>query len=382
MAIPIHDHRLTFVRLAHRALDLAAYFEAADGALQRFVPFAASCWLSLDPATCLPTSHASRTFGFAHLMQLVNNEYLEDDVNRFDGLAHAKCPVGTMSRSTGGDLRASARYVEFLAPNGYAGDELRAVFRGGDVVWGAVALHRREGTFDQHEIDLVADLGGVIAGGIRRAILRTALAADRGPEPPGLIVLRGDDTVDSLTPAASRWLGDVVDSTVGSEAVPLTVVSVAQQARRAASESSEQVASVRLPRRAGGWLGLDASLLDDDPRGRVAVIISAAREPEVASLIVQAYGLSPREREVTGLVLRGRSTHEIAEALNVTPYTVQDHLKSIFEKVGVSSRRELVAQLFLHQCAPNLATGASPGPNGWFVEAEAAPRHEVPDPVR
>ena len=58
---------------------------------------------------------------------------------------------------------------------------------------------------------------------------------------------------------------------------------------------------------------------------------------------------------MTGLVLRGRSTHEIAEALTVTPYTVQDHLKSFFEKVDVSSRRELVAQLFLQQCAPKLA---------------------------
>jgi DNA-binding CsgD family transcriptional regulator len=379
MAIPTQDSRLPFVRLANRALDLAAYFEAVDGSLQRLVPFAASCWLSLDPATCLPTSHASRTFGFSHLMQLVNNEYFEDDVNRFESLAHARCPVGTLSQSTGGHLRGSARYVEFLAPNGYAGDELRAVFRGGDVAWGAVALHRREGTFDQDEIRLVADLSGVIADGIRRAILRTALAAGRGPEPPGLIVLRGDDTVDSLTPSASRLLSDVVDSTVVSEAVPLTVVSVAQQARRSVSGTSEQVASVRLPRRTGGWLGLDASLLDDDPRGRVAVIISAAREPEVASLIVQAYGLSPREREVTGLVLRGRSTHEIAEAIHVTQYTVQDHLKSIFEKVGVSSRRELVAQLFLQQCAPNLAAGTSPGPNGWFVEEEAA---ALLDPVR
>jgi DNA-binding CsgD family transcriptional regulator len=377
MPTTIQAHRLPFVRAAHQPLALDGYFEAVDHGLRRLIPFDASCWLSLDPATCLPTSHASSTFGFSHLMQLVANEYLEDDVNRFDTLARAACPVGTMSASTGGNLRHSSRYVNFLAPAGYAGDELRAVFRRSGVVWGAVALHRREASFEEREVDLVADLGGVIADGIRRAILRTATAVDRGPEAPGVIVLAGDDSIDSLTPAASRWLDDVVDSTAGSDAVPLTIVSIAQQARRSADGVSDQLASVRVPRRSGGWIGLDASLLDRDERGRVAIIISAAREPEVANLIVQAYGLSPREREVTSRVLRGGSTLDIAEALDVTPYTVQDHLKSIFEKVGVSSRRELVAQLFLQQCAPKLAAGASPGADGWFADVDGPPRDGV-----
>ena len=367
MATSVYDHRVPFVRLLHRALDLPAYFHAVDRTLQRRVPFDASCWLSLDPGTELPTSHSSGQFGFAHLMDLVTNEYLEEDVNKFAELARAARPVGILSHATGGDLQRSARYVEVLAPNGWAdGDELRAVFRDGDAAWGAVALHRRTGTFKEGEADLVADVGGLVAHGIRRAILRTAAATDRGPEPPGLIVLRGDDSIDSITPAAEHWLGEVFDAMVDSEATPLIVVSVAQQARRSAGRRSEEIASVRLPSRTGGWLRMDASLLDDRARGRVAVIISAARDPEVASLIAQAYGLSAREREVTRLVLRGSSTHDIAAALHVSPYTVQDHLKSVFEKIGVRSRRELVAQLFLQQCAPKLAVGASPGADGWF----------------
>ena len=376
MATAIHDQRIAFVRLIHRTLDLPAYFDAVDRTLQRCLPFDASCWLSLDPGTELPTSHVSRQFGFTHLMALVANEYLEDDVNKFALLGRAERPVGILSRATGGNLSRSARYVDTLAPNGYAdGDELRAVFRDGAEAWGAVALHRRQGTFEESDATLVAELGSLVAHGIRRAILRTAATDDRGSEPPGLIVLRGDDSIESLTPAASRWLGDVFDSTIASEPTPLTVVSVANKARRAAGGDSDDLASVRLPTRSGGWLRMDASLLDDRPRGRVAVIISAARDPEVAGLIAQAYGLSARERDVTRLVLHGRSTHEIAAGLHVSPYTVQDHLKSIFEKVGVRSRRELVAQLFLQQYAPKLAVGASPSADGWFLGGSVPTRH-------
>ena len=372
MARSVGDRRLPFVRLLHRELDLTEYFAAIDGALHRSVPFDASCWLSLDPGTQLPTSHFSREFGFEHLMKLVTNEFLEEDVNKFAVLARAGSPVGILSRSTGGDLNRSARHANILALHGYEdGDELRAVFREGEAAWGALALHRRCGTFAAHEADLIADLGGVIASGIRRAILRAALTAGGGPEPPGLVVLREDDSVESVTPAARLWLREIHDSGAASDAAPLTVVSVAQQARLAARGTTDEVAAVRLPTRTGGWVRMDASLLEEDPQGRVAVIVSAAREPEVARLIAEAYALSVREREVTRLVLHGRSTHEIADTLHVSPYTVQDHLKSIFEKVGVRSRRELVAQLFLQQCAPKLAAGAPPGADGWFVDGPA-----------
>lgn len=367
------ERRQRFVRLLHRELQLDAFFDAADRALASIVPFDSSCWLSLDPATLLPTSHFTRQIDADHLMELAAIEFLEDDVNKFADLALADRPAATLSAATGGDLRRSARYSRVLAPYGYQdGDELRATFIDGDAVWGCVALHRRTGVFEDHEARLVADVGAYVAAGIRRAILRTALVAAAEPDPPGLILLRGDDSIESMTPGARPLLAEVFDTTVDTAAVPLTVISLAQDARGAGSGQTETVASVRLPRRTGGWLRLDASLLDAEESGRVAVIVSPAREPEVASLIVEAYGLSAREREVTRLVLHGRSTQEMAEALHVSPYTVQDHLKSIFAKVGVRSRRELAARLFLQQCAPRLQAGASPGSDGWFADDRAA----------
>ena len=125
-----------------------------DRALARVVPFDVSCWLSLDPATFLPTSHFSLEYGFDQLLALAANEFLDDDFNKFADLARSDPPVGILSQATDGRPERSRRHESFLTPYGLGeGDELRAVFRDGDAVWGASRgssptrdLHQREAT--------------------------------------------------------------------------------------------------------------------------------------------------------------------------------------------------------------------------------------------
>ena len=83
-------------------------------------------------------------------------------------------------------------------------------------------------------------------------------------------------------------------------------------------------------------------------------MIEPARPHELAPLIADAYRLTQREREVTQLVARGLPTDAIAARMHLSSWTVQDHLKAIFEKVGVATRGELVAHVFFQQRAPQL----------------------------
>ena len=126
--------------------------------------------------------------------------------------------------------------------------------------------------------------------------------------------------------------------------------------------------------RAGQWLALHASRLSSvSSVGPIAIILEPARPAEVASLILLAYALTERETQVAQLVLKGSSTEDIAEALTISELTVQQHLKAIFDKVGVRSRRDLVAQVFARHYWPRIAGGMDVSPGGWSAdEVDAA----------
>ena len=90
-----------------------------------------------------------------------------------------------------------------------------------------------------------------------------------------------------------------------------------------------------------GWV------LQNGSEARTAITLEPARRPELADLLAEAYGLTARERRVSKLVAQGLPNAAIGARLYLSTYTVQDHLKAIFEKLGVSSRGQLVARLFL-----------------------------------
>jgi DNA-binding CsgD family transcriptional regulator len=102
----------------------------------------------------------------------------------------------------------------------------------------------------------------------------------------------------------------------------------------AASAQASGPARARVCTPTGQWLVLHGARLDGDPQARVSVIIEPPRPDDLAPLLVAAYGLSDREQAVTALVFQGRSTRQIARALQISPYTVQEHLTSSSTRSG------------------------------------------------
>ena len=64
------------------------------------------------------------------------------------------------------------------------------------------------------------------------------------------------------------------------------------------------------------------------------IVIEPARPEEVAWLNVAAHGLSPREEEVIGLVVRGHSNCKISETLFISENTVQRHISNTSIRSG------------------------------------------------
>ena len=111
--------------------------------------------------------------------------------------------------------------------------------------------------------------------------------------------------------------------------------------------------------RSGTWVVLHGASLVADGTRRVAVIVEPGHPDRITPLLMAAYGLTQREQDVTRLVLQGDSTTQIAERLSVSPHTVQQHLKSVFEKTGVRSRRDLVGKVFFATTSRACATTSS-----------------------
>ena len=359
------DYRLVehVVQVCARAQAPLQLLERVAALVRPHIPYDAAGWILVDPDTLLLTGVFSENITREQHLAAIECELVEDDVNKFADLARRGIAAASLSAATGGNLSRSTRYTTVYAPNGF-GDEVRSVFRSGGASWGHACLTRAADRpfYTQAEVDLIARLCPHIGNGIRTGLLldeaTTPELAASASSGPALVVLADDGSIESMTPRAQELLGPLDDERLETTIV-LHVGGLGAGALADGAQPGPP-AQARARTRGGEWVVVRGARLEGTPdgAGRSAVVLEPARPSDVAPLLLHLHHLTPREREVTQLLLAGMSTRQISQQLWITTETLRGHVKSVFAKLGVTSRPELAAKLS-HESAVQRAGSAA-----------------------
>lgn len=336
--------------LAGSTLDVDALSLEAVAELRRAIGFDFWGVPLVDPDTLIPSRAVvsdPQPWG-PHLPRRWVWDQGLDDVNSRAELARGPRHVGVLSAATGGDLNRCRRWRELGEPMGM-GDELRAAIVDERGCWGSFELFRSGGDrpFGADDALLVRDAGRILAPALRRGGSGLPGNAPERADQTGLVLLDGDLRPKGLTEAARVWFG-LLGSGAERERTPMPIHVYGVVGRLLAAEAGEDAdrrPRVRVRTVGGHWAVVEAARVEGE-ENTVAVTMRRATRGDVLALVARANALTARERELVELVVAGLDTRELAKRMFISAYTVKDHLKSVFHKLRVHSRRELVTRVF------------------------------------
>ncbi len=331
--------------LSGSSLDCESLRREAITYLRRTIGFDCWCWPLADPETLLPCSGlAEHNYG-PGVPRSLELEYSTDAFAAKHLVARRERPVGSLSLETGGDVARSARWDEVLRPAGI-GDVATVACRDALGCWGWVELYRNgeDRAFGESELGLLDSVATPLGSALRRHAMQPRDGDAAEPGPPGTVILDRDLRPVSWTIGARAWI-DVLPSArlfAGWGMLPSVVYPTAVLAR-SGKHAGDARALVQAEN--GRWVRIEAAALEGERDGEIAVNLRSATANETFDLLCRVYALSQREREIVSLLVAGLDTRAVAERLFISAHTVQDHLKSVFAKIGIHSRRELLATL-------------------------------------
>jgi DNA-binding CsgD family transcriptional regulator len=336
--------------LADSRLDVDALRVQAVELLAQAIGFETWGVPLVDPDTLIPnrpvvSDPAPFGEGLPHRWAL---DQSTKEINNRALLSRGDSPVGLLSAATKGDLASCRRWRQWGQPSGM-GDELRAAIVDEHGCWGSFELFRAsdDDPFDEHDAELMREAVRILARALRRAAVSPGGEGDPCPDQAGVLLIDDQLRPRGLTREAGEWFASL-DARQSREQTPLPVHVYEVVGRLLAAEAGEDRARpprVRVRANDGRWAVVEAARIEDMAE-MIAVTVRAAGAEDILQLVSRAYGLTTRERELVALVLEGLDTRELAKRMFISTYTVKDHLKSVFDKAGVHSRRELVTGVF------------------------------------
>ena len=330
--------------LCHAHDDARTLRQALIDEIRRAASFDAYAWLLTDPETEVGGAPLADVPWLAELPRQIRLKYLTS-VNRWTRLDG---PVGVLRATTADHPEESLVWRELLAGYG-VNDVASVVFRDRFGCWAFLELWRiaTGPRFTDDEVEFLTANATPVTGALRRCQARafdcSTPADDRGG--PVVLVLSPELEVRAQTPETESYLRVLVPPDTDRDPIPAGAYNVAAQLLAVEAGVDDSPPSARVHLAGGVWLTLRAARIGDTgpvERRDIAVTIESASPAERLDLYVRACGLSPREVELLGHLATGLDTRHIAQLMFLSEHTVQDHLKSIFAKTGVRSRRTLL----------------------------------------
>lgn len=330
--------RRDVVDLATSGVGVTELHAAAGALVQRVVPADLACWAAIDPETLVISSMVPGASALPPRLApaLAAAEYSGPvEPHRFADMAREGRTVALTSDLPRPERERSRRATDVWRPLGLD-REARTVLLADGACWGGVGMVRSGPDFSAREVEFLAALSPAVAVATRLAVRAHSPGGPTGP--PAVAVVGADGTPCTMTAAAHQWREILDDGAPGRFLVLMAALAAGAWATR------QGTVRTRAQGREGGWVLLHGCRLLGDER-QTAVVIEAATGAQLLGLLLAAFALTAREREVCREVLAGSSTTDIARHLAISPYTVQDHLKAVFAKTAARSRGELVARL-------------------------------------
>ena len=333
-------------RICQTASDARALRLSLLDEVRRVIPFDAYAWLLTDPETSVGFAPLADVPCLPELPRLIRLKYLTE-VNRWTRLEPR---VALLGRATGGVLSRSLVWRELLS--GYeVRDIASSVFADTFGCWGFLDLWRclPSAAFTAAEEAYLTGIAAVVTTALRRSQAQTFAASARTGRPRGPVVmlLSGDLDVLAQTPETQEYLQILVPADEDRSPIPASAYNVAAQLLAVEAGVDSNPPSARMHLSGGRWLTLRAARIADPgptPTDRIAVTIEDSSPSERAELFARAHGMTSRERELLRHLISGGDTRDLARDMCLSQHTVQDHLKSIFAKASVHSRRTLLSR--------------------------------------
>ncbi|MGX7728018.1 helix-turn-helix transcriptional regulator [Rhodococcus sp. 2H158] len=327
------------VALAAAGADVTQVHGRAIELVGRTVRSDLTCWAMIDPRSLTIGSMTSGPDRVPPEYEplLAESEYRGRDPGTFAELFRNGRSAARGSELPPDEVAHSLRHAGVWRPLGLD-HELRVIFRIGGLCWGAAGFVRSGADFTDSEVEFLTRVAPAVASATRVAVCATA-ASGQGDPGPAVVLTGSAGEPLALTAAARDWQ-DRFD-----EIAPGRLAVMVRAAAFGARASGSGVFRTRIRDATGGWILMRATALLGGAEPQTVVTIEHATGLELAELLLAAYALTARERDVCLEVMAGYSTAEIADRRGITPNTVHDHLKAIYTKTGVRSRAELTARL-------------------------------------